>query len=149
MTRIVLFAALACAAAQMAFAPAASAQDAISTRPAQEPSQASVAAAMPDAGAPVDERATASQVDAARWGHEVLDRAAGKLPPSDDRLAQAGPGAGKGCVRNPDRAPHGSVGVSAGSGGYRGADVFMTQPVGDCGQISIGISSARGRGWRY
>jgi hypothetical protein len=119
----------------------AHAQDAIATRGAQDAPP--VAAGTP-AVRTVDEP-TPSQAEAAEWGRQVLARANGQLPPSDDRaeLNRTAENA-KGCVRNPDRAPHGSVGVSVGSGGYRAADVYMTQPIGDCGQISIGISTSRG-----
>jgi hypothetical protein len=87
-------------------------------------------------------------MEAAEWGRDVLARARGELPPSDDRRAALEPELDRerapGCVRNPDRAPHGSAGVSVGTGGYRAADIFVTQPIGDCGQISVGISTSRG-----
>jgi hypothetical protein len=126
-------------------ATAAFAQAPMSTAPAPDtvqPAQASAAAL-----ARLDEP-TQSQIEAAQWGRDVLARARGELPPSDDRRPALDPrqqqAGARGCVRNPDRAPHGSAGVAVGSGGYRAADIFVTQPVGDCGQISVGISTSRG-----
>jgi hypothetical protein len=142
--------------AAAALATSALAQEAISTRPADS--------APPPAAAPVTglDEPSADQNQAADWARRVLARANGELPPTDERAeaaAEAGlppPGKG-GCVRNPDRSPHGEVTVAAGSRGYRGAGGVVTQPVGDCGQVTIGISTQRGggyygggygRGWR-
>ena len=125
---------------------AALAQEAMSTRPADSPP--------PPAAAPVTslDEPSDSQVQAAEWARRVLARANGELPPTDERaeqMAEAGitPGEGKGCVRNPDRAPHGEVSVAVGSRGYREVGGVVTQPIGDCGQITIGIGTSRGGGY--
>jgi len=130
-------------------APAAFAQAPMSTAPAPDTVQSAQASAVPVTR--LDEP-TQSQIEAAQWGRDVLARARGDLPPSDDRRAALDPGlqpGARGCVRNPDRSPHGSAGVAVGSGGYRAADIFVTQPVGDCGQISVGISTSRSGFGRY
>lgn len=127
-------------------ASAALAQAPMSTAPAPDTAPSAQGAASP----PQDlDQPPSRQTDAAQWGRDVLARARGELPPSTEERAQldpdfAGSAAKTGCVRNPDRAPHGSAGVAVGTGGYRAADIYVTQPVGDCGQISIGISTSRG-----
>jgi hypothetical protein len=130
-------------------ATAVLAQEAISTR--------STDAAAPPVAAPVTnlDEPSQEQVQAAEWAHRVLARANGQLPPTDERAlaaAEAGQVVGKGgCVRNPDRSPHGEVSAAAGSRGYRGVSGVVTQPVGDCGQVTIGIdmSKSGGYGRRY
>lgn len=125
-------------------AGAAFAQEAMTTRPADGPA--------PPPPAPVADldRPSSQQDQAADWARRVLARANGQLPPTDERaeaLAAAGVNPEdikKGCVRNPDRSPHGEVSASVGSGGYRGGGFVVTQPVGDCGQVTIGISTERG-----
>lgn len=137
------------------------AQEAMTTRPADSPP--------PPEAAPVADlyRAPSEQDQAAEWARRVLARANGQLPPTDERaerLAEAGVNPEdikKGCVRNPDRSPHGEVSASVGSRGYRSVGGVVTQPVGDCGQVTIGISTSQGglfgpgyygggygRGWR-
>lgn len=126
---------------------AALAQEAIATRPADNPA--------PPAAAPVAdlEQPTTDQDQAAEWARRVLARANGQLPPTDERaeeLAAAGwtdEDVKRGCVRNPDRSPHGSMSVAVGSRGYRGVSGVVTQPIGDCGQLTIGIGTSRGRGF--
>ena len=140
MNRALLLAALLAAAALPALAQAP-----IATGSAQPAPAASAAAPVESLDTP-----TPSQAEAAAWARQVLDRAAGKLPPSDDRAElEKTSDERKGCVRNPDRSPHGSAGVAVGSGGYRSADIFVTQPIGDCGQISVGISKSQGGHGRH
>ena len=126
--------------AASAIATAALAQAPIATRTAQD--------APPPAAEPVTplDQPSASQEDATRWGREVLARANGQLPPSEDRrdAVQGEQQARRGCVRNPDRSEHGTGSVSVGTGGYRAADIYATAPVGDCGQVSIGVSTSQG-----
>jgi hypothetical protein len=127
-------------------ATAALAQEAMATRPADSPA--------PPPAAPVADldRAPSEQDQAAEWARRVLARANGQLPPTDERavaMAEAGispEDAKRGCVRNPDRSPHGEVTASVGSRGYRGVGGVVTQPVGDCGQVTIGISTSQGGG---
>ncbi len=124
---------------------AALAQEAIATR--------STDGASPPPAAPVAslDQPTQNQDQAAEWARRVLARANGELPPTDERaeqMAEAGVTPGKnGCVRNPDRSPHGEVSVAVGSRGYREAGGVVTQPIGDCGQITIGIGTSRGGGY--
>ena len=126
---------------------AALAQEAMSTRPADSPP--------PPAAAPVTslDEPSDNQAQAAEWARRVLARANGQLPPTDERaeeLAAAGwtdEDVKRGCVRNPDRSPHGSMSVAVGSRGYRGVSGVVTQPIGDCGQLTIGIGTSRGRGF--
>jgi hypothetical protein len=126
---------------------AAFAQEAIATRRADTPAPPA-AAPVADLEAPSD-----NQTQAAEWARRVLARANGELPPTDERavdLAEAGitpQDARRGCVRNPDRSPHGEVSVAVGSRGYREASGVVTQPIGDCGQITIGIGTSRGGGY--
>lgn len=124
---------------------AALAQEAIATRRADTPAPPS-AAPVTDLDEPTD-----NQAQAAEWARRVLARANGQLPPTDERaveLAEAGRTPGKnGCVRNPDRSPHGEVSVAVGSRGYREASGVVTQPVGDCGQVTIGVGTSRGGGY--
>jgi len=116
------------------------AQAPIATQPAAAPAQAEPAEAVATLDQP-----TESQIEAAEWGRRVLARANGQLPPSTDVEDDPRAGTAKGgCVRNPDRTPHGTAGVSVGTGGYRQADIFVTKPIGDCGQISVGISKSEG-----
>jgi hypothetical protein len=62
--------------------------------------------------------------------------------------AAAGPPAAPGCVpAAPDGKPHGEVWAGAGTHGYREAGGVVTQPLGGCGSLTIGVSSTRG-GWR-
>ena len=124
-----------------ALSGAAFAQEAMSTRPADSPP--------PPSAAPVAslDEPTDNQAQAAEWARRVLARANGQLPPTDERApegyAQAGEGR-RGCIRNPDRSPHGEMEVAVGTGGYRSASGVVTQPIGDCGQITIGIGTSRG-----
>ncbi len=133
------------ALALTAVASAALAQEAIATRSTDN--------AAPPPAAPVAslDEPTQNQAQAAEWARQVLARANGQLPPTDERaveLAEAGQAPGKtGCVRNPDRSPHGEVSVAVGSRGYREASGVVTQPIGDCGQITIGIGTSRGGGY--
>jgi hypothetical protein len=128
-----------------AIGSAALAQEAIATRGTDN--------SAPPAAAPVTalDAPTDNQAQAAEWARRVLARANGELPPTDERaeqLAEAGQAPGKnGCVRNPDRSPHGEVSVAVGSRGYREASGVVTQPIGDCGQVTIGIGTSRGGGY--
>jgi hypothetical protein len=49
-----------------------------------------------------------------------------------------------------DAKPHGEVWGGIGTGGYREAGGVVTQPIGGCGQVTIGVSHATdgGRPWR-
>ncbi len=88
---------------------------------------------------PGDEQAQA-EADGA-WARAVMDRAAaGKTS-----------GAKPGCVRNPDRSPHGEAWVAAGSSGYRDVGAVATVPVGNCSSLTVGFDQGQdnyGRGRR-
>ena len=44
------------------------------------------------------------------------------------------------CQAPPDRKPHGEVWVGVGTRGYREIGGVVTQPIGDCGRITLGFS---------
>ena len=70
---------------------------------------------------------------AGAWAQEVLDRAVG-VP-----AAGAEPERRARCDADPDRAAHGEVWGEVGTGGYRSVGGVVTQPIGACGQLTIGI----------
>ena len=62
--------------------------------------------------------------------------------PQADQPARAAPG----CVpASPDGKPHGEVWAGAGAHGYREAGGVVTEPIGRCGQVTIGVSTSGGR----
>jgi hypothetical protein len=73
------------------------------------------------------------------WGRRVMS---GEPAPEEARQAKAG------CTPAADRKPHGEVWGSVGTGGYRGVGGVVTQPIGDCGQVTIAVSHEEGRAWR-
>jgi hypothetical protein len=76
------------------------------------------------------------------WARGVLAGA-----PAAETAAPAKAGA---CRPN-DGKPHGEVWAGVGTGGYREVGGVVTQPVGDCGQVTIGVDrteGAHGRRWR-
>jgi hypothetical protein len=102
-------------------------------------------AAPPAAEAPI-ESTTAPSDDAhaqaiGEWGRRVMS---GEPAPDEERQAKAR----SGCTSAADRKPHGEVWGSVGTGGYRGVGGVVTQPIGDCGQVTIAVSHEEGRGWR-
>jgi hypothetical protein len=66
--------------------------------------------------------------------------------PSREAVAGA-PAPGGRCPAPPDSKPHGEVWAGIGTGGYREAGGVVTQPVGDCGEVTLGVSRTQG-GWR-
>lgn len=74
---------------------------------------------------------------------------AGADPEAPD--ARAHPRArSRGCEPPPDRKPHGEVWAGIGTGGYRSVGGVVTQPIGNCGSLTVGVSYERGRyGPRY
>jgi hypothetical protein len=123
-----------------AVATAALAQAPISTRAAQDAPPADTATA------PTLDKPTQSQVEAAQWARDVLARANGQLPPTNEKAVErkTADETKPSCQRNPDRAVHGSAGVAVGSDGYRHADIYAEKPIGDCGSIAVGISKSEG-----
>jgi hypothetical protein len=56
----------------------------------------------------------------------------------------AAPQARAGCTPPPDRKPHGEVWAGVGTSGYRELGGVVTQPIGDCGQVTVAIDHAAG-----
>jgi hypothetical protein len=82
--------------------------------------------------------ADADQTDAeanGAWARAVMDRAA------DNKKVAA---AKSGCVRNPDRAPHGEVWAGVGTRGYNDIGGVVTQPIGDCSTLTLGYEQGGG-----
>ena len=52
------------------------------------------------------------------------------------------------CPTRADDRPHGAVWGGVGTGGYRNVGGVVTQPLGDCGQITLGVDHTEGGGWR-
>jgi hypothetical protein len=99
-------------------------------------SQADPKTVVSDAPVSGDERAQA-EADGA-WARAVMDRAAsGKT--SNDKA---------GCVRNPDRSPHGEAWVSAGSDGYHDVGAVATTPIGNCSTLTVGFDQGQYGGGR-
>jgi hypothetical protein len=73
------------------------------------------------------------------WARGVLAGAPAAAETAAERPARACPPS--------DGKPHGEVWAGVGTGGYRELGGVVTQPVGDCGQVTIGVSRAEGR-WR-
>jgi hypothetical protein len=74
-----------------------------------------------------------------------------EAPPPDAEGAadDASRGAHARCEAPPDRKPHGEVWAGVGTGGYRAIGGVVSQPIGKCGQLTIGGSYSRGAGyWR-
>jgi hypothetical protein len=46
----------------------------------------------------------------------------------------------RGCRRNPDRRPHGEVWAGVGTGGYKTVGAVVTQPIGDCSEVTVAVS---------
>ncbi|HEY8571914.1 hypothetical protein [Phenylobacterium sp.] len=111
--------------AVLLLAAPALAQEAIATASAEPP---------PGAEAPpVAVREDPSSPEAiGRWAQGVLAGA-----PAESSRTDAAP-SGR-CAPPADRKPHGSVWAGIGSGGYRNIGVEVTEPVGDCGQVTIAI----------
>lgn len=128
MTRISLLAVLTAAAGLAAVAPAAWAQEAITTAPVA----AATSAALPVAKA----AATPASTDTAAQ----IDTWIKKAPPVD--LDDGAPG-GVTTSQAP-RKVHGEVGVSVGSGGYRSAYAVSVMPIGETGTLTLAVSESKG-----
>ncbi|MDP1640661.1 MAG: hypothetical protein Q8L59_00600 [Phenylobacterium sp.] len=77
------------------------------------------------------------------WARRVM---AGEPAPEEIAEAQQGR-----CPTRVDNKPHGQVWGSVGTGGYREIGGVVTQPLGDCATVTIGMSRTEGRfaGPRY
>jgi hypothetical protein len=65
------------------------------------------------------------------WARRVLAGA-----PAPDAKAPDRPR----CAPPPDRKPHGEVWAGIGTHGYRDVGGVVTQPIGDCGSVTVAIS---------
>ena len=117
------FAAALVASALLGAAPAL-AQEVIQTHAGESP--AAEAPATPSVGPDRDQRQANGD-----WARRVM---AGK--PTDDLDEDAA----KGCRRNPDREPHGEVWAGVGTGGYKTVGAVVTQPIGDCAEVTVAVS---------
>jgi len=122
---------LAVLGATLALGASAAAQEVITAGPKGAPP-----AAAPD-GAVSEEGNSPEAIGA--WGRRVL---AGEPAPDDRRAAN---GKASGCPAPPDHRPHGAVWAGIGTGGYREVGGAVTQPLGDCGQVSVAIDKVEGR----
>ncbi|WP_300579347.1 hypothetical protein [Phenylobacterium sp.] len=77
------------------------------------------------------------------WARRVM---AGE--PAPEEVAEAPQGR---CPVRVDKRPHGEVWAGVGTGGYREVGGVVTQPLGDCATVTIGMSRTEGRfaGPRY
>jgi len=118
----------------------ASAQEAIQTGPggADAPPSAPASAA-PATVADPDNGPAANGA----WARRVLSGQ--KAEP--ERTADDG-GRRRGCPAPPDRKPHGEVHAGVGTGGYREVGGAVTQPIGDCGSVTIAVDKTEFDGGR-
>jgi len=127
-------AALATAVFVAAFAgPALADEGPIATSRADSPPSATASAAPIGQGVEPGMRAEAP----ADWARRVM---AGE--PAPEEVAEAQPGR---CPTRIDKKPHGEVWGSVGTGGYREVGGVVTQPIGDCATVTIGMSRTEGR----
>lgn len=114
----------------LAWTTAAGAEEAIRTAGPDLPVAGAPAAPI---AAPVDQPATDRSAQAiGEWARRVL---AGE-PTSEEPKAGERPR----CAPPADRKPHGEVWAGIGTHGYREIGGVVTQPIGDCGYVSIAIS---------
>ncbi|HVI32032.1 hypothetical protein [Phenylobacterium sp.] len=112
----------------LAFGTAAWAQEPMTTAgaSASPPAAESAPAPIADATAAEDRRAReigdwARGVLEGRPSEETADAASARCPPSDGK-------------------PHGQVWAGIGTRGYRTVGGVVTQPLGDCGSVTVGVS---------
>jgi hypothetical protein len=114
---------LACA---LAGAAPAYAQEVIQTHAGESPAAEAPRETLPS---PDRDRRQAN----GEWARKVM--AGEPTGEGDDELADA-----KGCRRNPDRNPHGEVWAGVGTGGYNTVGAVVTQPIGDCAEVTVAVS---------
>jgi hypothetical protein len=131
--------ALACAAALAA--PAARADEAIQTGAAGAP---------PVAEVPAPGLADPNTLQTIR-DQTIRDRAIGDWARgvmAGETAQAAAPPARPGCAAPADHKPHGEVWAGVGTGGYRELGGVVTQPIGDCGSVTLAIDRTEGGGRR-
>ena len=104
------------------------------------------------AGAPPAAAAPVQRLEDDQSPEAIGAWARGVMANSDVRTARTADGGQaarpSGCApASPDGKPHGEVWAGAGTGGYREAGGVVTEPLGHCGSLTIGVSSSRDR-WR-
>jgi hypothetical protein len=107
-------------------ASSAAAQEAIQTHSGESP--AGEASAQPKPGPDRDPRQANGD-----WARRVM--AGVPTEESADDLSD-----GKGCRRNLDRNLHGEVWAGVGTGGYNTVGAIVTQPLGDCAEVTVAVS---------
>jgi hypothetical protein len=110
-------------------ASSAAAQETIRTGPEGAPPAAEAPAALGDP--------EQSPEAIGAWARGVLSGA-----PSAEAARAAAPA--KGCQPPPDRKPHGEVWGAVGTHGYRSYGGVVTQPIGDCGEVTLAIGRTEG-----
>ena len=120
-------------------APAAQAGEVIATNVGGAPPPAAEAA--PAVGADPSEAAKAQAIG--DWAHRVMS---GEPAPQENQPPPAQSGR---CTRVEDRQPHGQVWAGVGTSGYRNVGGVVTQPIGDCGQVTIAIDHTEMNGGRW
>lgn len=78
------------------------------------------------------------------WAASNGERDRGDTARADDARDAARSGRSR-CGRKADPDPHGHVWAEVGTGGYRSAGAVVTQPLGDCGSLTVGVSKTEGR----
>jgi hypothetical protein len=121
------------AAPLIAFAPAAMADEVIATHGDGAP-----AAEAPSDQVSGEDRAKQANGE---WARRVM---AGQ--PTDE--AAGDKEARKGCPQQGDGKPHGEVWAGVGTGGYRNVGGVVTQPLGDCAQVTVAIDHTQFDGVR-
>jgi hypothetical protein len=124
-------------AAALLAASAASAQEVVKTGPDGAPPAAAPVGPMP-AGGGRDPEQSPQAIGA--WARGVL---AGEPSREQAAAAPANGARPSGCTPPPDRKPHGEVWAGAGTGGYRDVGGVVTQPLGDCGSITVMIDQSQ------
>lgn len=122
-------------------APVAQADEVIATGVGGAPPPAAEPAPAP--GSEPSEGAKAQAIG--DWAHRVMS---GEPSADEDQPREARAGSGR-CTRAEDRQPHGQVWAGVGTGGYRNVGGVVTQPVGDCGQVTIAIDHTESNGGRW
>lgn len=76
-----------------------------------------------------------------RWARDVI---AGRPAEDAQKVAEAK----RGCTPPDDRKPHGEVWAGVGTGGYREVGGVVTQPIGQCGSVTIAVDKMENDNYR-
>jgi len=111
------------------------AQEVVKSGDTGAPPSEPAAAAPQQVGRPASAADENSPEAIGRWAQGILD---GK--PAEKAADAVDPkGRTRGCAPPADRKPHGEVWAGVGTGGYKEVGGVVTQPIGDCGQVTIAI----------